>query len=83
MAPSRALVLALTLPRGSVCRSCLLACAKGVAPIQRRNISTGWLRKTRDAEAQWARQALEVEAGRQPDFFAMLEDRGYVKDTAG
>ncbi len=83
MAPSRALALALALPRGSVCRSCLLACARGVAPIQRRNISTGWLRKTADAEAQWKERAQEVQDGKRPDFFAMLEERGYVKDTAG
>ncbi len=83
MAPSRALALALALPRGSVCRSCLLAYAKGIAPIQRRNISTGWLRKTADAEAQWKERAHEIKDGKRPDFFAMLEERGYVKDTAG
>lgn len=79
MAPS----LALALSRGAVCRSCLVAYAKGLAPTQRRHISTGWLRKTADAEAQWQKRAQEIKDGKHPNFFEMLEERGYVKDTAG
>ncbi|KAG7293240.1 hypothetical protein NEMBOFW57_003286 [Staphylotrichum longicolle] len=79
MAPS----LALALSRGAVCRSCLVAYAKGLAPTQPRHISTGWLRKTADAEAQWQKRAQEIKDGKHPNFFEMLEERGYVKDTAG
>ena len=78
MAPSMAL-----LRRGPVCRSCLLAYAQGVAPVQRRTISTGFLRKTEEAKVQWAQRAEEIKAGKRPDFWDMLEERGYVKDTAG
>ncbi|KAK4153245.1 hypothetical protein C8A00DRAFT_34016 [Chaetomidium leptoderma] len=79
MAPSQALLLR----RGPVCRSCLLAFAKGVPPTQRRNISTGWLRKTAEAEEDWKHRAQEIKDGKRPDFWDMLESRGYVKDTAG
>ncbi|KAK3300155.1 tRNA synthetases class I-domain-containing protein, partial [Chaetomium fimeti] len=79
MAPS----VAPLLRRGTVCRSCVFAFAKGVSPIQRRNISTGWLRKTEDAKVDWDKRAEEVKAGTRPNFWDMLEERGYVKDTAG
>jgi tyrosyl-tRNA synthetase len=51
--------------------------------VQRRIISTGWLRKTEEAKVQWAQRAEEIKAGKRPDFWDMLEERGYVKDTAG
>ncbi|KAJ4296981.1 tyrosyl-tRNA synthetase [Collariella sp. IMI 366227] len=79
MAPSQALLL----NRGAVCHRCLFSLAKGVAPLQRRSISTGWLKKTADAQLAWAERKAQIEEGQVPDFWDMLEERGYVKDTAG
>ncbi|KAK4242705.1 tRNA synthetases class I-domain-containing protein [Achaetomium macrosporum] len=79
MAPSQALVLS----RGSACYRCLFAYAKGVAPIQRRGISQKYLKKAADAEAQWQERAQQIKEGKLPYFWDMLEERGYVKDTAG
>lgn len=78
MAPSQAL-----LGRGPVCRRCLLAFAGAVVPIQRRGVTQNFLRKTAEAEVQWQERAKLVEEGKVPNFWDMLEERGYVKDTAG
>ena len=75
--------MALLVRRGAVCRNCLLAYAKNVAPVQRRNISTSWLKKTEEARVKWEQQAREIQEGKQPNFWDLLEARGYVKDTAG
>ncbi len=64
-------------------RSCLLVRPGAVLPAQRRGISTGWLRKTAEAKEDWAKRAEEVKAGTRPNFWDMLEERGYVKDIAG
>ncbi|KAL2128516.1 hypothetical protein VTI74DRAFT_9089 [Chaetomium olivicolor] len=79
MAPSQALISS----REAVCHRCLFTFAKGIAPLQRRSISTGWLRKTAEAEEQWKERKKLIEEGKVPDFWDMLEERGYVKDTAG
>ncbi|KAH6853533.1 hypothetical protein B0I37DRAFT_9183 [Chaetomium sp. MPI-CAGE-AT-0009] len=79
MAPS----VAPLLRRGTVCRSCIFAFAKGVAPIQRRTITNGWLQKKAEAMLDWEKRAEEIQAGTRPNFWDMLEERGYVKDTAG
>ncbi|KAK4129367.1 hypothetical protein N657DRAFT_639979 [Parathielavia appendiculata] len=69
--------------RGTVCHSCLSSCAKGLAPIRLRHISTGFLRKTAEAEEQWQQWAQEIKDGKRPNLWDILEERGYVKDTAG
>jgi tyrosyl-tRNA synthetase len=79
MVPAQALLVS----RGQFCRRCLCAYNKGVAPIQRRNISRGHIQKTADAEAAWQIRAKEIEAGKVQNTFDMLVERGYVKDTAG
>ncbi|KAL2174779.1 uncharacterized protein P884DRAFT_263443 [Thermothelomyces heterothallicus CBS 202.75] len=75
--------MALLVRRGAVCRSCLLAYATNIAPTQRRDISTSWLKKTEEARAQWEQRAREIQEGKRQNFWDMLEERGYVKDTAG
>jgi tyrosyl-tRNA synthetase len=57
--------------------------ARVAAPTQRRHISTGHIRKTAEAEEAWQQRAQEIKDGKEPNFWDMLEDRGYVKDTAG
>ncbi|KAK3899244.1 mitochondrial tyrosine--tRNA ligase [Staphylotrichum tortipilum] len=80
MAPSQALLLL----RGTITRrSCLIVWPGAFSPAQRRAISTGWLRKTDEALADWEKRAKEVKDGARPNFWDMLEERGYVKDTAG
>jgi tyrosyl-tRNA synthetase len=79
MAPS----LALLVRRGSICPSCLLPCAKGLAPVQRRHISEGFRKKTAEAEKEWQEWAQEIKDGKRRNLWDMLEERGYVKDTAG
>lgn len=79
MAPSMALLAR----RGTVCRSCLLAYVKNISTTQRRGISQSFLQKTEEARVQWEKQAQEIKEGKRPNFWDMLEERGYVKDTAG
>ncbi|KAL2165402.1 hypothetical protein VTH06DRAFT_700 [Thermothelomyces fergusii] len=74
---------ALLVRRGALCRSCLLAYARNIAPAQRRDISTSWLRKTEEAKQQWDKQAKEIKEGTRRNLWDILEERGYVKDTAG
>jgi len=80
MAPSQAILLLRGPARP---RICLLVRPVVVSPAQRHGISTGWLTKTEDARVAWAARAKEVAAGKQPNFWDMLEERGFVKDTAG
>lgn len=80
MAPSQAPFLS---RGGPVCRRCLLACARGVADGQRRGISTGYLAKKAAAEKQWEERAELIKQGKLPNTWDLLEERGYVKDTAG
>ncbi|KXX73540.1 Tyrosine--tRNA ligase, mitochondrial [Madurella mycetomatis] len=80
MAPSQALILS---SRGSVCRRCLLASARGIASVQRRGISQGYLAKKAAAEKQWEERAELIKQGKIPNTWDLLEERGYVKDTAG
>ncbi|KAK3309706.1 uncharacterized protein B0T15DRAFT_367087, partial [Chaetomium strumarium] len=79
MAPSQALVLS----RGSACYRCLFGHARGVALVQRRGISQKYLQKKAEAEAQWKERAEWIKEGKLPNLWDMLEERGYVKDTAG
>lgn len=79
MAPS----VAPLLRRGSVCRSCLVAFTRGAASIQRRNITTGWYKKQGLALVDWEKRAKEIKEGQRTNTWDMLEERGYVKDTAG
>jgi tyrosyl-tRNA synthetase len=81
--------MAAILGRGPVCRSCLFASAKTAktakthAPVQRRSISQGHIRKTQEAEEAWAQQAQDIQDGKQPNLWDIFEERGFVKDTAG
>jgi tyrosyl-tRNA synthetase len=79
MAPSQALLL----NRGPVCRRCLVVSAIAIVPIQRRSISSKYLRKLAEAERQWQKRAELIKEGKLPNFWDLLEERGYVKDTAG
>ena len=79
MVPAQALLL----NRGPVCRRCLLTNTRGVASIQHRNISQGFIRKTNEAEEAWQRRAEEIKEGKVQNTWDLLEERGYIKDTAG
>ncbi|KAK4105644.1 hypothetical protein N658DRAFT_492120 [Parathielavia hyrcaniae] len=81
MAPT--LALPRLVRRATVCQSCLLSSANGLAPIQLRHITQGYRQKTADAETQWQQWAREIEDGKRPHLWDMLEDRGFVKDIAG
>lgn len=84
--------MAAVLGRGTVCRSCLLPAARTTrtaktattgAPAQRRHISQGFIRKTAEAQEAWDRRADAIREGKQRNLWDILEERGYVKDTAG
>ncbi|KAH6650984.1 hypothetical protein F5144DRAFT_589315 [Chaetomium tenue] len=71
------------LRRGSVCRSCLFTLAKGVSPIQRRNVTNNWYKKQGLALVDWEKRAEEIKKGNIPNTWDILEERGYVKDITG
>ncbi|KAK4147821.1 uncharacterized protein C8A04DRAFT_33919 [Dichotomopilus funicola] len=69
--------------RGTVCRGCLPTLARGAAPGQRRSVSMKFLQKTADAEAAWEENSMLIRAGEKPHLFDILEERGFVHQTAG
>ena len=50
---------------------------------QRRWIAQRWLNKTAEAADQWARQAIEIKAGKRRSMLSILEQRGYINQIAG
>jgi hypothetical protein len=51
--------------------------------LQRRNISDKVLVKRQLAQAAWERKAERIKAGETYNLWDVLNERGYVKDTAG
>jgi len=41
------------------------------------------IQRTEDAKEQWAKQAVEIEAGRKQSFIKMLEERGLINSVVG
>ncbi|KAI1207056.1 uncharacterized protein F4807DRAFT_436892 [Annulohypoxylon truncatum] len=66
----------------TLCRRCLLQ-SFAARRHQARHISTSFLQKQAEAEAQWAERAQSIKEGKIPHLWDTLKERGYVKDIAG
>ncbi|KJZ71624.1 hypothetical protein HIM_09018 [Hirsutella minnesotensis 3608] len=75
------------LPRVKSCAS--LRCASQGAsasllnPHRRRGIATSYLVKVERGEREWKERAEKIKSGELPHIWDILEERGFIKDTAG
>ncbi|KAK3336715.1 tRNA synthetases class I-domain-containing protein [Cercophora scortea] len=76
-----------SLQAGRGCRPVLRACRNTLVcepvRIQRRHIGLKYLAKVAAAEEQWQERAKNIEAGTAKNTFDLLEERGYIHQTAG
>ncbi|KAK3694901.1 tRNA synthetases class I-domain-containing protein [Podospora appendiculata] len=76
-----------SLQAGRGCRPILRTCRNAWAcepvRVQRRHIGLKYLAKVAAAEEQWQERAKKIEAGAVKNTFDLLEERGYVHQTAG
>ncbi|KAG5985425.1 hypothetical protein E4U55_002346 [Claviceps digitariae] len=63
----------------SRCAARLICCE----PRQTRSISTSYLNKVADGAERWKNRAERIQRGEERHVWDILEERGYIKDTAG
>ncbi len=66
-----------------ICPSCALRLRPFASATQKRLITQGYLKKTVEAELEWARKATEIKAGKKDSMLTMLEKRGFVNQVVG
>lgn len=66
-----------------ICQRCLRLQARRIAGHQVRPIGTKYLAKQAAADEAWQERAKKMEAGELGNPWDLLQERGFVKDTAG
>jgi hypothetical protein len=66
-----------------ICARCAFRSSRNSNNAARRWIGTKYLAKVAEAQFAWSEQAMEVKAGKKKSMFKILEERGYIHQTAG
>ncbi|PQE06036.1 tyrosyl-tRNA synthetase protein [Rutstroemia sp. NJR-2017a BBW] len=66
-----------------ICARCALRSSRNSNNAARRWIGTKYLAKVADAQLAWGEQAKAIRSGKKKSMFKILEERGYIHQTAG